>query len=111
MNILDSLPQNKKSSWRDMVPTMVQHVIEKESQRHKWNYDHKIRCTQLRVSDQVPLKRTAFKGKHKIQDHWEDMVYHVDRQPYRGLPIFNIIPVTGGKVKISSMKPLTPIWR
>ena len=25
------------------------------------------------------FKRTAFKGKHKIQDYWEVTVYHVER--------------------------------
>ena len=39
----------------------AQYVIEKENQRHKQNYGHKIRCTQLGVGDQVfsrgqPLK-------------------------------------------------------
>ena len=38
----------------------VQHVIEKENKRHKWNYNHKIRSTQLGVGDMVLLKRTAF---------------------------------------------------
>ena len=82
--MLGTLPQNKKSSWRDTVPTLVhayncssqsvfgtqnadmnattstkfvqklwerlkwayktaQYVIEKENQRHKGNYGHKIR--------------------------------------------------------------------
>ena len=74
----------------------AQHVIEKENQRHMWNYDHKIRCTQLGVGDQVLLERTAFKGKYKIQDHWEDTVYHVKGQPYRGLQVFKISLVIGG---------------
>ena len=55
----------------------AQHVIEKESQRYKWNYDNKIRCTQLWIGDIALLKRTAFKDKHKIQNHWEDTIYHV----------------------------------
>ena len=66
----------------------AQHVTEKEHQRHKHNYDHKIRCTQLGVVDKVPLKRTAFKGRHKIQDSWEDTIYHVEGQPYAGLLVF-----------------------
>ena len=77
----------------------VQQVTEKENQRHKWNYDHKIRCTQLGVGDQVLLKRTAFKGKHKIQDHWEDTVYCFEGQPYFWLPIFKIASVPQGKVR------------
>ena len=47
----------------------AQQIIEKENQRHKKNYDHKIKCTQLGVGDQVLLMEAAFKGKHKIQDH------------------------------------------
>ena len=38
----------------------VQQIIEKENQRHKWNYDHRIGCTQLKVGDKVLLKRTVF---------------------------------------------------
>ena len=73
----------------------AQHVTEKENQRHKCNYDHKIRCTQLGMGDKVLLKRTAFKGKHKIQDCWKDTVYHFEGQPYSRLPVFKIAPVAG----------------
>ena len=47
----------------------AQHVTEKENQWHKQNYDHKICCTKLGPGNEVLLKRTAFKGKHKIQDN------------------------------------------
>ena len=36
----------------------------------------------------VLLKRTAFKDKHKIQDHMEDNIYHVEWQPFAGLLVF-----------------------
>ena len=52
------------------------------------------------MGDQVLLKRTAFKGKHKVQDHWKYTVYHVEGQPCSKLPVFKIAPVAGGKVKI-----------
>ena len=53
------------------------------------------------MGDKVLLKRTSFKGKHKIQDHWEHSVYHVEGQPCAGLLVFKITPVIGeGKVKI-----------
>ena len=49
----------------------------------------------------ILLKRMAFKGKQKIQDLWEDSIYHVEGQPYAGLPVFRIIPIAGeGKVEI-----------
>ena len=56
----------------------AQHVIEEENQRQKCIYVHKIRCTQLGMGDKVLLERTVFKGKHEIQDHWEDTVYHIE---------------------------------
>ena len=69
----------------------------------------KIRCDQLGVGDQVILKRTAFRDKHKIQDHWENTVYCVEGQPYSGLPIFRITPITGGgKVRVVYQKLLLP---
>ena len=77
----------------------AQHVIKKENQRCKCNYDHKIRCTQLEEGDKVLLKRTVFKGKNKIQDCWEDTVYCVEWQLYAGLPVFKVVPEEG-KVKI-----------
>ena len=55
----------------------AQHVIEKENKRHKQNYDLKVRCTQLGMGYMVLLKRMAFMGKYKIQDHWEKTIYHV----------------------------------
>ena len=52
---------HKRLKWANKT---VQHVIEKKNKRHKKNYNHEIRCNHLRVGDMVPLKRTAFKGKH-----------------------------------------------
>ena len=45
----------------------------------------------------VILKRTAFEGKRKFQDHSEDTIYHVEGQPYAGLPVFKIIPAVWGR--------------
>ena len=61
------------------------------------------------MGDHGLLWRTAFKGKHKIQDHWKDTVYHLKRQPYNGIPVFRINPVTGGgKVRIVHQNLLLP---
>ena len=49
----------------------------------------------------VLIKGTAFKGKPKFQDHWEDSMYCVEGQPYAGFLVFKITPVAGeGKVKV-----------
>ena len=53
------------------------------------------------MGDLALLKRMAFKGKHKIQDHWEKTIFHVDGKPYVWLLVFRITQVAGeGKVKI-----------
>ena len=35
------------------------------------------------VGDKVLLRCTAFKGKHKIQDHWVNNIYEVVGQPFK----------------------------
>ena len=67
-------------------------VIQKEQERNKWCYDCKIWCTKLMIGDKVLLWHTAYKGKHKIEDHWEDTVYEVVDQPFENMPVFKIKP-------------------
>ena len=63
-------------------------VVKKEQEQNKWHC--KVRCTQLKVGDKVLLKCIAFKGKHKIQDRWENTVYEVSEQPLGKIPVFKI---------------------
>ena len=49
-----------------------------------------VRSTQLKVGDKVLLKCTAFKGKHKIQDRWENTIYEVVEQPLGKIQVFKI---------------------
>ena len=49
-------------------------VIKKEQERNKQCYDCKVQCTKLMVGDKVLFRCTAFKGKHKIKDHWEPTI-------------------------------------
>ena len=42
------------------------------------------------IGDKVLLRPTAYKGKHKIQDHWEDKIYEVVKQPFENMPVFKI---------------------
>ena len=47
-------------------------VASKQQARHKGLYDRKCRGATLDVGDLVLVKQTAWKGRHKIQDHWEE---------------------------------------
>ena len=53
----------------------TQQVKERENKRHKQNFNHKVKCTQLCVGDLVLPKRMAFRDKHRIQDHWQKTIY------------------------------------
>ena len=44
----------------------------------------------LMISDKVLLRLTAYKGKHRIQDYWEDTIYEVVDQPFKNMPVFKI---------------------
>ena len=40
------------------------------------------------IGDPVLLRHTTYKGKHKIQDRWEDTIYEVIDQPFKNMPVF-----------------------
>ena len=42
------------------------------------------------IDDKVLLRCTAYIGKHKIQDHWEDTIYKVREEPFENMPVFKI---------------------
>ena len=65
-------------------------VVKKEQEQNKWHYDCKVRCVKLKVGDKVLLKHTAFKGKHKIQDRWENTIYEVIEQPLGKIPVLKL---------------------
>ena len=65
---------NQTKMW---VYKVAQDVSEKESQRCKHNYDWRVKCVKLAPRDLVLVKWQAFKGQHKIQDHWENHVFKV----------------------------------
>ena len=62
------------------------------------------------IGDKVLLQDTAYKGKHKIQDHWEDTVYEVVNQSFENMPVFKIKPWRGdNRVKIVHRNLLLPL--
>ena len=65
----------------------------------------------LMVGDKVLLKCTSFKGKHKIQDRWENTIYEVIGQPIGTLPVFKIQSMEGDdKMKVVHRNLLLPLF-
>ena len=56
---------------------LAQEHMKKQAEKAKKYYDRRVRCSKLRPGDLVLIKRFGFRGKHKIQDRWENQVYKV----------------------------------
>ena len=100
----------KRTEW---AYTTANEVIKREHERNKQRYDCKVRCAKLMIGDKILLRCTAFKGKHKIQDQWENTIYEVVEQPLGKIPVFKIQSVEGDdKVKIvhRHRNPLLPLF-
>ena len=67
----------------------------KEAERHKCNYNKKGKAAALEVRDTVLVHVTTFKGRHKMQDRWENREYVVEKQPYPNLPVYVVCPRDG----------------
>ena len=70
----------------------------------------KVWHTQLKVGDKILLKCTAFKGKHKIQDRWENSIYEVIKHLIGKVPVFKIKLMEGeDKIKVMHQSLLLPL--
>ena len=68
---------------------------QKEVWHHKQSYDRHSRAVALREGDMVLACVTTFKGRHKIQNQWENREYVVEWQPYPSLPVYVVCPRDG----------------
>ena len=65
----------------------------------------------LKVGAKILLKHTAFKGKHKIQDQWENTIYEFIEQPLGKIPVFKIQSMEGDDVtKVVHRNLLLPLF-
>ena len=84
-------------------------MADKQQARHKELYARRCRGSALDIGDLVPVKKTAWKGKHKIQDRWESDEYQVIEQPTPGIPVYNIKCITGGRTRVLHCNLLLPL--
>ena len=61
------------------------------------------------MGDLVLVKQTAWKGRHKIQDRWEDREYQVVDQPTPGIPVYTVKSLSGGQTKVLHRNLLLPL--
>ena len=74
---------------------------EKSAERHKVNYDAKVRESTLDIGDRVLIRKVGIKGKHKQADRWDKHPYVVIDKPFENIPVFKVQKESGDKqVKI-----------
>ena len=81
--------------WREHIRWAHRKADEfkqKEVQCLKQNYDGHSGAVALREGDTVLVHVTTFKGRHKIQNQWENREYVVEQWPYPNLPVYVVYP-------------------
>ena len=84
-------------------------MADKQQARHKELYDRRCRGAALDIGDLVLVKKTAWKGKHKIQDRWESDEYQVIEQPNPGIPVYKVKCIAGGRSRVLHCNLLLPL--
>ena len=73
-------------------------MADRQQARHKELYDRRCRGAALDIGDLVLVKKTAWKGKHEIQDRWESDEYQVIEQPTPGIPVYKVKCIAGARL-------------
>ena len=84
-------------------------VADRQQAKHKELYDRRCREAALGIGDLVLVKKTAWKGKHKIQDRWESDEYQVIEQPIPGIPVYKVKCIAGGRTRVLHCNLLLPL--
>ena len=84
-------------------------VADRQQARHKELYDRGCRGAALDIGDLVLVKKTAWKGKHKIQDRWESDEYQVIEQPTPGIPVYKVKCIAEGRTRVLHHNLLLPL--
>jgi transposase InsO family protein len=67
--------------------------------RSKEYYDRKEKGATVEVGDRVLVRNVGVRGKQKLANRWEDMIYKVIEQPNKDIPVFTIKAEGGGARK------------
>ena len=84
-------------------------VAGRQQARHKGLYDRKCKGAALDTGDLVLVKKTAWKGRHQIQDRWESDEYQVIGQPNPCIPVYEVQNVAGGRTRVLHQNLLLPL--
>ena len=72
----------------------------RQQARQKGLYDRRCKGAALDIGDLVLVMKTAWKGRHKMQDRWESDEYQVIGQPSPGIPVYEVQNVAGSRTRV-----------
>ena len=75
-------------------------VAGRQQARHKELYDKRCKGAELDIGHLVLVRKTTWKGKHKMQDRWESYEYQVIGQPNSGIPVYKVESVAGDRTRV-----------
>ena len=84
-------------------------VAGRQQARHKRLYDKRCKGAELNIGDLVLVRKTAWKGKHEIQDRWESDEYQVIGQPNPGIAVYKVESVAGIRTRVLHRDLLLPL--
>jgi len=84
--------------------------MKRQANKAKKYYDRKVRCSKLEPGDLVLVKQFGHRGKHKIQDRWENQIYEVLESCHSSPLVFRLRKEDGtGKIRILHRNLLLPL--
>ena len=84
-------------------------MADRQQARHKELYDRRCWGAALGIGNLVLVKKTAQKGKHKIQDRCESDEYQVIAQSTPGIPVYKVKCIAGGRTRVLHCNLLLPL--
>ena len=84
-------------------------MTKRQQAKHRELYDQKCWGLELEVGDLVLVKQTAWKGRCKIQDKWENREYQVVGQPTPAVPVSTVKNDAGGRTRVLHRNLLVPM--
>ena len=84
-------------------------VASRQQARCKGLYDKRCKGAELENREFNPSQKTAWKGKHKIQDRWESDEYQVIGQPNPGIPVYKVESIVWGRTRVLHRNLLLPL--
>jgi len=81
----------------------------RDKQKKYYDKHRSITTNKLDVGDRVLVKQTAFQGKHKLANKWENSPYVIVKQPNADIPVFLVRKEDGTGEKLLHRNLLLPI--